>query len=118
MCWWGVRGLTRIEGQDTSEAESYRTLLRDGDFRAGVLKERPEEGPVVTSMELLVRLFRTGVELGPNDMKRALELVSRLTGIGYCISFQGDGWVSCEKPVGDADIDAEVRLLRDLLGSR
>jgi len=110
--------MTRIEGQDASEDESYRSLLRDGDFRVGVLRERPQEGPVVMSMELLVRLFRTGMELGPNDMEMALELVRRLTGMGYSIFFQGDGWVSCEKPVGDGDIDAEARRLRDLLGSQ
>jgi hypothetical protein len=115
---WGVCGLVGIEGQGTSGEESYRLLMRCEGFRVGVLRERREEGPDVMSVELLVRLFRTGTRLGPDDMELALGLVKSLTGMGYSICFQGDGWVSCERPVGDADIEAEARLLRDLLEGR
>jgi hypothetical protein len=114
----GAIGWTMEENADAVEGESYRLLARGEDFRVGISKERPVEGPLVTSMEFLVRLFRTGKLLEPGDMERASELVNRLTGRGYSVYFQEDGWISCEKTVGNADVEGEACYLHGLLEGR
>jgi len=102
----------------TEGEETYRLLAKGESFRIGLATRTGEADPPSTSIEFLVRLFRTGKRLGLDDVNRALELVNGLADMGYTVFFQEDGWISCERPVGEADAGAETQRLRTLLGSR
>jgi hypothetical protein len=95
--------------------ESYRLLAQGDGFRIGLATEAGPDAPPSISIEFLMRLFRWGQRLGPADMERASGLVAKLTAMGYSVSFQEEGWVSCEKPIREADAEAEARSLRELL---
>jgi hypothetical protein len=98
--------------------ETYRLLAKGEGFRIGLATTQAEARPPTATMEFLVRLFRTGQMIRPEDMEKASELVKGLAGMGYSIFFQEDGWISCEKPVGDARAETEARHLQTLMGSR
>jgi hypothetical protein len=106
------------ENNEAADGGSYRLLAKGEDYRVGVTAERPAQGPLVNSIEFLVRLFRTGMRIGPVEVELALALVKKLAGMGYSIYFQEDGWILCEKPVDDADAAAEALRLQGLLGGR
>ena len=106
-------------GEALSEGEeTYRLLVKGEGFRIGLATRPCEAEPPSTTIEFLVRLFWIGERLGPDDIKRASELVKGLTGMGYSIFFQEDGWISCEKAVGEAGAGAEAQHLQGLLGGR
>ena len=99
----------------TEQEETYRLLMQGDGFRIGLVVGHSIAAPPSATIEFLVRLFPTGDRLNPHEMERATELVRRLTRMGYQVYFQEDGWVSCEKPIGEAQADAETRFLQDLL---
>ena len=95
---------------------TYELLAPGDDFRIGLAVEPATGAPPSATIELLVRLFRTGEELTSEGMDRASALVGRLSALGYSVWFQDDGWVSCERPAGGTDAAVEARLLRDIVG--
>ena len=105
--------------QRPAEAEeSYRLLAQGDGYRIGLATEPGPDAPPSTSIEFLMRFFRRGQRLGAADMERASGLMARLTAMGYSVYFQEEGWVSCEKPIREADAEAEARRLREFLGTR
>ena len=112
-----------MEGKaDAAVTETYRLLASGEGFRAGVATEvpadMPADMPAEASIEVVVRLFRTGKRLERAEMDRAMALVRELMDRGYSVYFQDDGWIACERPVGDTDAEAEARRIQGLLGGR
>ena len=97
------------------QEETYRLLVQGNGFRIGLTIGPGISVPPSITIELLIRLFQTGNRLGPNEMDRATKLVRSLTSMGNLIFFHEDGWVSCEKPVDDVDIEMEVQDFQYLL---
>ena len=108
-----------MEGEaDAAGTESYRLLASGEGFRAGVATERPADTPAEASIEVVVRLFRTGRRLERDEMDRAMALVRELMDLGYSVYFQEDGWIACERPVRDSDAEAEARRIQGLVVGR
>jgi len=102
----------------TEGDETYRLLAKGEGFRIGLATGPGGARPPTCTIEFLVRLFPTGGRIRPDDVERALELVRKLDGMGYSVWFQEDGWISCEKQVGDAGPEQEARRLQAIVQGR
>lgn len=102
----------------TEEDETYRLLAKGDGFRIGLATGLGGAEPPSDTIEFLVRLFPTGTTIRPEDVERALDLVRKLDRMGYSVCFQEDGWISCEKPMGDAGPDDEARHLQSIMQGR
>ena len=70
------------------EDETQRLLSSGEGFRVDGSTERPAEGPPVTTIAVLIRLFRTGRRLQTGQMDRAMALVRELMDRGHPVNFQ------------------------------
>lgn len=97
--------------------DTYRLIVQGNGFRIGLVAEPGISIPTSITIEFLFRMFQVGERLSHHDMEMAMERVKTLTQMGYDVFFQEDGWISCEKLLGETDIEEETRLLEHCLGS-
>jgi len=101
---------------DETGYDTYRLIAQGNGFRIGLVAGPGIPIPPSITIEFLFRMFQVGERLSLHDMEMALERVRTLTRMGYDVFFQEGGWISCEKPLGETDVEEEAKLLEDCLG--
>jgi hypothetical protein len=99
----------------SANGESFQTVMRDEDFRAGIIATLQAGRPPLVSIELLLRIFESFSAVDAASLEKATRILRRLIEEGYMVAHEDDGWFCCRKLIKSEETMAECDSLHEIL---